>query len=141
MYYIYYSDFNLELYYFLVVSIEHRHLLKVTTENTNLLVHYVIKKKNRTLKVNTMTINGSIEDLQLLCYDIQQLLQGMVNFSFSLFIFLNSLKHTLLNWRGRHGSDRLEIGFTTTCVIRVYHPKVVSSKPVLDTTLCDAICQ
>ena len=120
MFYIYYSDFNLELYYFLVVSIEHRHVLKVTTENTNLLVHYVIKKKNKTLKVNTLTISGYIEDLQSLCYDIEQLLQGMFKFSFRLFIFLYSLKHALLNLRGRR-RDRIVVGFTTIGIISVCH--------------------
>ena len=51
---------------------------------------------------------------------------------------------------GRHGSDRMVVGFTTTCAISASQPittNVVNSNPVhgkvhvLDTTLCDKVYQ
>ena len=38
---------------------------------------------------------------------------------------------------GRHGRDRLVVGFTTTCEINVYHHKSCAFD-VLDTTLCNS---
>ena len=39
---------------------------------------------------------------------------------------------------GRHGHDCMVVGFTTTCAISAYHH---SWRGVLDTTLCDNVCQ
>ena len=46
----------------------------------------------------------------------------------------------------RHGRDRMVVGFTTTCAIIAYHYKSCDFEPpswrgVLDTTLCDKVCQ
>jgi hypothetical protein len=48
--------------------------------------------------------------------------------------------------RGRRGHDRIKIGFTTTYDINAYHHKCYefdsrSWRGVLDTTLCDKVCQ
>ena len=48
--------------------------------------------------------------------------------------------------KGRGGRDRRAVGFTTTCAINVYHHKSCefesrSWRGVLDTILCDKICQ
>jgi hypothetical protein len=47
---------------------------------------------------------------------------------------------------GRHGRDHMVVGFITTCVISVYHRLSCEFEPrswrgVLDTTLCDKVCQ
>ena len=47
---------------------------------------------------------------------------------------------------GNHGRDRMVVGFTTTCAISAYHHKSCefeshSWQGVLDTTLCDKVCQ
>ena len=47
---------------------------------------------------------------------------------------------------GRHGRDRMIVGFTTTCIISVYHHyscelESRSWRGVLHTTLCDKVCQ
>jgi hypothetical protein len=47
---------------------------------------------------------------------------------------------------GCHGHDHLVVGFTTTCSISAYHHescelKSCSWRGVLDTTLCDKVCQ
>ena len=34
-----------------------------------------------------------------------------------------------IHWWGRRGRDRMVVGFTTTCMISVYHTKVRSSNP------------
>jgi hypothetical protein len=62
-------------------------------------------------------------------------------FCFYLIVFC------ILMYRGRRGRDRMVVvGFTTTCAISVYHHKRFQFEPhswrgVLDTTLCDKICQ
>jgi hypothetical protein len=48
--------------------------------------------------------------------------------------------------RGRRGRDRIVIGFTTICAISAYQYKSSEFEPrswrgVLDTTLCDKVCQ
>jgi len=48
--------------------------------------------------------------------------------------------------RGRRGHDRMVVGLTTTCAISAYHHysgefKSHSWRGVLDTTLCDKVCQ
>ena len=47
---------------------------------------------------------------------------------------------------GRRVRDRMVVGFTTTCAISASHPqigelKLRSWRDVLDTTLCDKVCQ
>jgi hypothetical protein len=47
---------------------------------------------------------------------------------------------------GRRCRDRMVVGFTTTCAIRAYRHYSCEFEPgswrgVLDTTLCDKICQ
>jgi len=47
---------------------------------------------------------------------------------------------------GRRGRDRMEVGFITICAIRAYHHLSYEFEPrslwgVLDTTLCDKVCQ
>jgi hypothetical protein len=49
-------------------------------------------------------------------------------------------------FQGRRGRDRMVVGFTTICAIRAYHPWICEFLPsswrcVLDTTLCDKVCQ
>jgi hypothetical protein len=50
-------------------------------------------------------------------------------------------------YRGCHrGRDRMVVGFTTTCAISAYHHYSCEIEPclwrgVLDTTLCDKVCQ
>ena len=48
--------------------------------------------------------------------------------------------------RRRRGRDRMVVGFTTTFAISAYHHKNCEFEPrswrdVLDTTLCDKVCQ
>ena len=49
--------------------------------------------------------------------------------------------------QGHHGLDRMVVGFTTTCAISAYHHKSCcefksrSWRDVLDTALCDKVCQ
>ena len=38
-------------------------------------------------------------------------------------IFVTTHKNLLLQYRGRHGRDRMIVGFTTTSVISAYHHK------------------
>jgi len=50
----------------------------------------------------------------------------------------------IFNFRGRRG--RIMVGFTTTCAIRAYYHVSCEFDPrswrgVLDTTLCDKVCQ
>ena len=50
------------------------------------------------------------------------------------------------NSRGHHVRDRMVVGFTTTCAISAYHHlscefETRSWRGVLDTTLCDKVCQ
>ena len=48
--------------------------------------------------------------------------------------------------RGRRGRYVMVVGFTTTCAISAYHQYICGFEPcswrgVLDTTLCDKVCQ
>ena len=50
------------------------------------------------------------------------------------------------HWRGSRGHDRMVVGFTTTCAISAYHHLSCEFEPrswrgVVDTTLCDKVCQ
>ena len=52
----------------------------------------------------------------------------------------------IILYRGCHDQDRMVIGFTTTCAISAYHRLSCEFEPrswqgVLDTTLCDKVCQ
>lgn len=62
------------------MTIEYRHLLKVETNNTNLTIYYVIRKKTKTLKMKTLTIKGLENDIHVLCADIENRLQGKISF-------------------------------------------------------------
>jgi hypothetical protein len=68
-------------------------------------------------------------------------------------ILSSNIKHVsiyltiiITNFRGRHGRDRMVVGLTTTCSISTYPHQSCEFKPgswrgVLDTTLCDKVCQ
>ena len=48
--------------------------------------------------------------------------------------------------RGLYNCDRMVVGFTTTCAISAYHHESCEFEPcswrgVLDTKLCDKVCQ
>jgi hypothetical protein len=50
------------------------------------------------------------------------------------------------NIKDCRGHDRMVVGFTTTCAISAYHHLSCELQPllwkgVLDTTLCDKVCQ
>ena len=50
------------------------------------------------------------------------------------------------NSKGRRGRDRMVVGLTATCAISAYRHKSCEFEPrswqgVLDTTLCDKVCQ
>jgi hypothetical protein len=52
----------------------------------------------------------------------------------------------LIFLEGCHGCDRMVVGFTTTCAMSAYHHYSCEFEPhswrgVLDTTLCDKVCQ
>jgi hypothetical protein len=56
------------------------------------------------------------------------------------------LYHRHIWTEGRRGHDRMVVGFTTTCAISAYHHYSCEFQPcswqgVLDTTLCDKVCQ
>ena len=60
-----------------------------------------------------------------------------------LLLFLSAL---LLEIPSRLGRDRMVVEFTTACLISVYHHltfefQSFSCRDVLDTTLCDKVCQ
>jgi hypothetical protein len=58
-----------------------------------------------------------------------------------------SLQEVFVIWkRGRSGNDRMVIGFTAFCAISAYHHESCefetrSWRFVLDTILCDKVCQ
>ena len=60
--------------------------------------------------------------------------------------FLRHLKHVPTYRRGHRGRDRIVVGFTTTHAISAYHHlrcefESYSWRGVLDTALCDKVCQ
>ena len=60
--------------------------------------------------------------------------------------FLRQPKHVPSYRRGRRGRDRMVVGFTTTHAISAYHHlrcefEFYSWRGVLDTALCDKVCQ
>jgi len=64
----------------------------------------------------------------------------------SLIIICNYLRFINSERGGRRGRDRIVVGFTTTCVISAYHYlrcefESRSWRGVLDTSLCDKVCQ
>jgi hypothetical protein len=61
-------------------------------------------------------------------------------------IFLLFLSALLLEIRSRRGRDCMVVEFTTVCLISVYHHLTFEfesfpCQDVLDTTLCDKVCQ
>jgi hypothetical protein len=61
-------------------------------------------------------------------------------------VFTLMHKRLINNGRGRHGRDRMVVGFTTTYAISAYHHLRCEFEPhswrcVLDKTLCDKVCQ
>ena len=69
------------------------------------------------------------------------------NYIFIKYKIINEINHiyTCING-GRRGRDRIIVGFTTTCAISAYHHfncefDLCSWPGVLDTTLCDKVCQ
>ena len=72
-------------------------------------------------------------------------LNSCLNFSKHLFLSHECVLGSY-NYRGRCGQDRMAVGFTTTCAISAYHYLSCEFEPrswrgVLDTTLCDKVCQ
>ena len=59
----------------------------------------------------------------------------------------DNLSYNVVNKiRGHRGLDRMVVGFTTTYAISAYHHYSFEFEPrswrgVLDTTLCDQVCQ
>ena len=59
----------------------------------------------------------------------------------------NTIKYTSLKKKEcRRGCDHMVVGVTTTCAISAYHYLSCEFEPrswrdVLDTTLCDKVCQ
>jgi hypothetical protein len=63
---------------------------------------------------------------------------------FWLFMSFVSTNFSYTSYRGRRGHDHMVVGFTTTCVISVYHLSSCELEPcswqdVLNTTLCDSL--
>ena len=63
-----------------------------------------------------------------------------------LFMSLKSYLTTIISSWGSRGHDCMVVGFTTTCAISAYHHWRCEFEPhshrgVLDTTLCDKLCQ
>jgi hypothetical protein len=62
-------------------------------------------------------------------------------------MFMNLVWYTLLVHQGRRGRDLMVVEFTITCAISAYHHwsckrvRIPLMRGVLDTTLCDEICQ
>ena len=61
-------------------------------------------------------------------------------------IVMLELSLSLFAVRGCHGRDRMVVGFTTTYAICTYHHRSCEFEPrswvgVLDTALCDEVCQ
>ena len=59
---------------------------------------------------------------------------------------VQSFEKDKCSFRSCHGHDRMVVGFKTTCVISAYHHWSCEYKPhwrrvVLDTILCDKVCQ
>ena len=56
-------------------------------------------------------------------------------------MYLNYISHFInfITVEGRCGRDRMVVGVRITCAISAYHHR--SSPGVLDTTLCDQVCQ
>jgi hypothetical protein len=53
---------------------------------------------------------------------------------------------TIMHMRGRRGRDRMLVGFTTICAVSSYNHQSGDFEPrswreVLDTTLCEQVCQ
>ena len=62
--------------------------------------------------------------------------------SSSLINCVNYFTTCIYRLRGRRGRDRMVDGYTTTCAISVYHHWSCEFKrDLLDTTLCDKVCQ
>ena len=60
--------------------------------------------------------------------------------------FIRTNQSTLTYFEGRGGRNRMVVGFTTTYAISAYYQwccefEVRSGRGVLDTTLCDKVCQ
>ena len=60
--------------------------------------------------------------------------------------FIRTNQSTLTYFEGRGGRNRMVVGFTTTYAISAYYQwccefEVRSGRSVLDTTLCDKVCQ
>ena len=67
---------------FLSECIAIRFVLKVETDNTErqLITHYVIKNKNKKMKLKNLTLYGSTEEVQLLYHKISDKLKGRFYF-------------------------------------------------------------
>ena len=71
-----------------------------------------------------------------------------IPFSNSNSVTENRIKNrmNLTTIRVHRGHDRMVVGFTTTCAINAYHQQSREFDPcswrgVLDTTVCDKVCQ
>jgi len=83
--------------------------------------------------------------------------RDLLRFIFQLMLDLKSLMMRLLTeynqelhywivYKSRHERDRMVVGITTTCAISAYHILSCEFEPrswrgVLDTVLCDNVCQ
>ena len=60
-------------------------------------------------------------------------------------IYIYLLSSMLITIGGRHGRDSMVVGFETTCAISAYLQSCAFEscvlRGVLDTTLCDKVCQ
>ena len=70
---------------------------------------------------------------------------GLLGYMRMLFLLL-FLTELLLEIRSRRGRDCMVVEFTTACLISVYHHLTFDfesfpCQDVLDTTLCDKVCQ
>ncbi|XP_071172125.1 ceramide kinase-like [Mytilus edulis] len=70
----------------ILVSIEIRHMLKVSKKDGNLTVYYVEKKKNKTLNMKTISLNADFEDIQNLYCDLDAKFKGRPK---SLLVIIN----------------------------------------------------
>ncbi|XP_052090540.1 ceramide kinase-like [Mytilus californianus] len=70
----------------ILVSIEIRHMLKMTPKDGNLTVYYVEKKKKKTLSVKTISLDADFDDIQNLYRDLDAKFRGRPK---SLLVIIN----------------------------------------------------
>ena len=138
--------YSVQVPWFRIIQLWIQCLMVYNIKNIKLILGAFVPKKFLMLNRYHFLHKHIIYNLEVvICKDIVSKFVKVLK-EIVMYCNIQSFEKDQCSFRGRHGHYYMAFGFTTTCTISAYHHWSCEFEPhwrwgVLDTTLCDKICQ